>query len=213
MIDFQDVGYPAVRCVQLSPELTAGRVESHLLLSFRFAGQRSEEFHVPVPGVVKIEAGQQDFSNQPRRLRSPDETSETAPPKCGDRGRLDNAGANRVEVHVMDNPLKRARVLHQQRPIPALEKMSVHGSMAIEARGKRTLEPVHPFHQVRSWRFQREMIVVAHDDVGVKSPIMPDTRFRQRGFERLGGARGFEYVTAVITAVDDVIQRAGILNA
>jgi hypothetical protein len=116
-------------------------------------------------------------------------------------------------MDVVDDPKKRARVLHQESLIPTLEKMAMHRTIAIEARGKRTLEPLHPLHKIRSDRFQRQVIVIAHDGVRVNSPIVPHARFRQCRFERLRRTYSLEHVMAVIAAVEDMIQRTGVLNS
>jgi hypothetical protein len=54
--------------------------------------------------------------------------------------------------------------------------------------------------------------MVAHDHEGMESPAKADTCFSDRALERLRGADGREQIAAVLTAVDDVVDRIWVLQ-
>jgi hypothetical protein len=58
-----------------------------------------------------------------------------------------------------------------------------------------------------------KMEVIAHDHIGVQPPGESPTRLIDGSFKRLRCADRGKHIPTIIASVDDVIQRARILNA
>ena len=86
--------------------------------------------------------------------------------------------------------------------------MAVLAPQAIEPGRKRRLQPLHPRHEVSLRGFDREVKVISHDDEGVQQPLAPCTRLEEAGLECGPGARVSKDPGAVVSAIDDVINRA-----
>jgi len=91
--------------------------------------------------------------------------------------------------------------------------MSALGPRPVEPGRKRALQPMHSFHQIRPRRFQREMEVIAHQSKRVQLPPRLLARLKQTPLERLRGRRQFKHVAPVVSAVNDVVNRAFVLDS
>ena len=57
------------------------------------------------------------------------------------------------------------------------------------------------------------MKVIAHDHIGVQPPIESPARLIDGALKRLGCAHCRKHIPTIVSAVDDVIQGARVLNA
>ena len=101
--------------------------------------------------------------------------------------------------------------IHNQGFIAAAEHVTDEFVPVIEADGVGALEPRHPGNQVGVGSFQHQMIVIAHQAIGMHLPAGLMTGFGQ-GFEEILPVHTIqEDVLATISATHDVVDRAGIL--
>jgi hypothetical protein len=68
-------------------------------------------------------------------------------------------------------------------------------------------QPVHALDEVRLRSLEREVVVIAHESVGVDAPAHEGLGFADRCEKGLRFGRGEEEISPVITAVDDVVDR------
>ena len=123
--------------------------------------------------IRQTEPTQEVRPNQPACSRTPRESGQTAPPKKSDLARRHKTGPHRIEMNVVGHPNQCGGVFEHLSLIAALKEMSPHASKTIEPRRIRALQPVHSLPQIGVRRFQRHVVVVAHDHVGMHSPVMP----------------------------------------
>ena len=99
--------------------------------------------------------------------------------------------------------------LDQQAFVSTLEEVTAFTAQPVEAIGEGRLEPLHASDQIRVRSFDREMIVVAHDDEGMEEPVGFLAGLEQAGLKR--GARFLvvKNLGAVVAAIQDVIARTG----
>ena len=104
-------------------------------------------------------------------------------------------------------------ILDQQGLITSLKQMAVFAPEAIEPGGQRALQPMHAFDQVGPGRFQRQVEMIAHDHVSVDAPAVDRGRLGQGAHKGFRRARAVKEVAPVIATIDDVVARAGVLDA
>jgi len=80
----------------------------------------------------------------------------------------------------------------------------------VEPNGIGALQPSHPAHQVGVGRFQHQMLVVAHQAIGMHLPTRLLARFSQRLDEIVPVHIVEKNVLAAISPAHHMIHRAGI---
>ena len=103
--------------------------------------------------------------------------------------------------------------LDQERRVTALENMPVLPAEPVETVGKRALKPAHAIDQVARRCLQKEVIVVAHEDIRMEHPPRLRSRLRQTTQKRLPGSGVSEDIVAVIPAINHMVTGSGVLNA
>lgn len=139
--------------------------------------------------------------------------SQAAPVEIANARRRHDPYANGVEVNIVADAREVRAGFNQQGFITPLENVAVLSVKPREPRREGGLQPVHPVHQTGRRRFQRQVVVISHHDVGVDTPTEPSERFVQRAHKRVACAIGDRYVVLEIPAIDDVVERAGKLDA
>jgi len=82
--------------------------------------------------------------------------------------------------------------------VPALTHRTV------ETIGKRALELLHPRRQIRFRRLQSQVVMVAHERVGMQLPAVPLARLEPRP-----GGTDREQILAIVAAVENVVTGVG----
>src|SRR5690625_3964321 len=78
---------------------------------------------------------------------------------------------------------------------------------------KRPLQPLHPRHQVRLRRLDREMVVIAHQHIREKPPVAPLNDLKETFLKSLTTPAKHKKIPPVISAVEHMIHRTGIFYA
>src|SRR5690606_11297739 len=84
---------------------------------------------------------------------------------------------------------------------------------AVESGSERALQPLHSRHEVGFRSFHSQMVVVAHDDVGVQFPPAALHDFKQTTLEGFPASAFQKQLLAVVASTDHVVDRPRILNA
>ena len=103
---------------------------------------------------------------------------------------------------------QRSTRLHEQALVTAGKQMPSLVAKPVEAAGESRLQPLHAGDEISEGCFQREMEMIAHDHERVQEPRTALTRLEQR---RLKGRPCFLVAKnpgAIISPVDDVVNRA-----
>src|ERR1035441_1123319 len=129
--------------------------------------------------------------------------------------RLEHLRPRRIQVNVGADHLKGTRTLclHRHRLISALKQMPKELMPAVVALGVGPLQPFHPGHQVAFWRLHQQMIMVAHQHVGMNPKAGLLARFAQRLQESLAVLIILENLLPVSPTGHHVIGRPRILDA
>ena len=107
--------------------------------------------------------------------------------------------ASRAQVAV-------AAALHQLRLVPPAEHMAEEFVPVVEPDGVGALQPGHAGHQIGIGRFQHQMIMIAHQAIGVNLPVRFLARFGQRLEEILPVHIVQEDVLTPVTPAHDMIH-------
>ena len=99
--------------------------------------------------------------------------------------------------------------LDQQALVATLEEVTAFSAKPVEAIGKGGLEPLHACDQIPVRSFDREMIVVAHDDECMEEPVGFQAGLEQAVFKRSARFLVAKNLGAVVAAIQDVITCAG----
>ena len=78
-----------------------------------------------------------------------------------------DASPNRIEMKIVANLTESFALFYEQTFVTSLEKMSVLPAEPVELVGKGCLEPLHACDEISFRRFNREVIVISHHDIGV----------------------------------------------
>jgi len=87
--------------------------------------------------------------------------------------------------------------------VPALTHRTV------ETIGKRALELLHPRRQIRFRRLQSQVVMVAHERVGMQLPAVPLARLERGRLEPRPGGTDREQILAIVAAVENVVTGVG----
>ena len=99
--------------------------------------------------------------------------------------------------------------LDQQAFVSTLEKVTAFTAKPVEAIGESSLKPLHASDQIPVRSFDREMIVVAHDDEGMEQPVRFLAGLEQAALKRSARFLVAKNLGAVVAPIQDVIARAG----
>ena len=113
----------------------------------------------------------------------------------------------------MDHAREDRVVLQKDGVIATLKQMPTLCAETIEADGEGTFQPMHPFGEIGVRSFEGKMEVIAHDHIGVQSPVEATTRRVHGALKRLSRAHRRKHITAIISAVDNVVKGARVLDA
>lgn len=130
--------------------------------------------------------------------------------EAGDGGHF---GADGIEVDVVAELAEGGAGLDEEGFVAALEEVTALITEAIETIGEGGLKPLHAGNKVAFGGFEREVEMVAHEDVGMEAPAGFAAGFPEAGREGGAGGGGGEDISAVITAIDDVVNGAGVFEA
>lgn len=120
--------------------------------------------------------------------------------------------ANWIEMHIVDQSQQRAILVNEDRFVAPLEHMPTLITETVKARRKRALQPFHAFHQIWLRRLDHQMVVVAHDHIGIELPSTALSRFKDRALKRFPCLIVNEEVLAVVPAANDVVNRTRVLG-
>ncbi len=110
----------------------------------------------------------------------------------------------------MRNSSKTKVVFDQNRIITPLEYVTALASEPIEAISKGALQPAHAFDQIRLGRFQRQVVVVRHENITMHQPSRPLTNLIEARFKSLLGSICYKNTGPIVASVDDMVQRTRI---
>src|SRR5688572_4182071 len=99
--------------------------------------------------------------------------------------------------------------LDQQTFVSTLEEVTAFTSKPVEAIGECGLEPLHASDQIRVRSFDREMIVVTHDNEGMEEPVGFLAGLEQAVLKRSARFLVAKNLGAVVAAIQDVIACTG----
>ena len=123
-------------------------------------------------------------------------------------GQREKAGSHRIEMNVVDQPQQRASLVNKDALVTALEHVSPLAVEAVKAVGEGSLQPRHALHKVRFRRFQGEVVMVAHQDIGMDDPPAFFAGLGEGPFESCRRPHFAKQVFAVIPPVDHMVNRA-----
>lgn len=122
---------------------------------------------------------------------------------------------NRVQVHVIASraQIAIAAALHQLRLVAAAQDVSHQVVAAVEPNGVGALQPSHARHQIGVRSFERQVIVVAHQEKRVNLPIGLLAGFSKGLDEVVPLDVAQEDVLALVATTHNVIDGTRILQA
>ena len=123
-------------------------------------------------------------------------------------GQHEKSGSHRIEMDVVDQTQQRASLLDKDALVTALEHVSPLAVEAVKAVGKGSLQPRHAPHKVRFRRFQGEVVMVAHQNIGMDDPPAFFAGLGEGPFESFRRSLFDKQVFAVIPPVDHMVNRA-----
>lgn len=112
---------------------------------------------------------------------------------------------DRVQMDVMADPPKSFARIYQPAFVTPLKDMAALVAVAVEAVGKRPLQPVHAIDEVGVRRRESHMVVVRHHDPGVNDPVSPAAGLGQTLQERGLGPIQPENRGAIVAPIQDVV--------
>jgi hypothetical protein len=116
-----------------------------------------------------------------------------------------------VIAHVLE--IAAARAIHDQRFVATGEQVPEQLVPPVEAAGGGAQQPLHPGDQIRLRRLDHEVKMIGHEHVGVNLPARLGARLAQRLDETLVIQLVLKDQLAPVTAIHDVVDRAGIFDS
>jgi hypothetical protein len=203
------------------PSLGANRpafaesVKAQPLLFGLIQGELTEFGDIVRPHVRRIcesTVAQHQIARQARRTVRVCKVLQAARPKSGQLRRLDDFGANRIEVNVINDARQNRTVFDAQGLVTALEQVSAFPAKAVEPNREGTLQAVHASGQIGLRGLQGQVVVVGHDDVGMDAPAELPDRLPEGALKGFDGTVGSEDRLPVIAPVNNMIKPARFLQ-
>ena len=120
--------------------------------------------------------------------------------------------ANWIEMHIVDQSQQRAILVNEDRFVAPLEHMPTLITETVKTRRKRALQPFHALHQIWLRRLDHQMVVVAHDHIGIELPSTAPSRFKDRSLKRFPRLIVNKKVLTVVPAANDVVNRTRVFD-
>jgi hypothetical protein len=142
----------------------AAKPESFLFA--RIGAERSEELLILFPSCGRVLEGhcaEKGVSRKPRWPRPLAKVPKAAPTERGASSRLDDMRAYWIQVNVVDHARENRVVFQQDGVVATLKQMPTLLAEPVKSNREGTLEPMHPFGEVRLRRLQGKMEVISEE--------------------------------------------------
>ena len=117
-----------------------------------------------------------------------------------------NIITNRLQIPI-------ARSIHDQRLVTTAEQVTKELVPTIESIGISAEEPLHADDQIRLRRFDHQVKMVGHENEGMHLPTRFGTTLIQAAEKQLAILISLEDLLPPIPAINDMINRPGILDS